>query len=133
IRRYASAESAVRAGSMPGSESMTCAAPARGMSRKQIRAARWLPRTSQHELAEEPRGHAGRSLDPRRVLAVAVRGARNVEVRPGIAVHELAQKPAGRDASRRSAAAVLHVGDVGLDEVVVVIPERQLPDPLVGP
>ena len=66
------------------------------------------------------------------ILALGVGGARDVEMGPREAVHELAQEPARRDAARRAAAAVLHVGDVRLVELAVLVPERQRPDALAG-
>src|SRR5919109_622214 len=77
---------------------------------------------TQHELAEEPNPDAGRPFHPGRILAVGVRGAGDVEVRPRISVHELAEEPAGGDAPGRTAARVLDVGDVGFHELAVVVP-----------
>src|SRR6185503_380697 len=85
---------------------------------------------AQHELAEKTHTNAGGTLHPCRVLTFGIRGARDVEVRPGKAVDELAQKPPRGDAAGGPAPGVLHVGDIRLHEVAVLVPERQRPDPL---
>src|SRR5690606_2020194 len=50
-------------------------------------------RSREEELAEEAHEDPGGSLDADGRLAIGVRGAGNVEVRPRISLHELAQEP----------------------------------------
>src|SRR6185312_8932881 len=92
------------------------------------------PRTlpAEDELAEQAHAHPGRPLHPGRVLAIGVRRAGDVEVDPGEPVHELAQEPPRRDAAGWTPAGVLHVGDVGLHELAILVPQRQRPDALAG-
>src|ERR687897_1100919 len=78
--------------------------------------------TRQHELGKQPNTHPRGSLHPGRIFPVAVRRSRNVQVGPGKTVDELAEEPPSGDASRWTAAAVLHVGNVRLHEIPVILP-----------
>src|SRR5438876_9175136 len=60
-----------------------------------------------------------------RPLAVGVRGARDVQVHPRIALNEFSQEPPAGDRPRTPPARVLHVGDVGFEEVAVLIPRSE--------
>src|SRR6185437_16512099 len=84
------------------------------------------------EFDERPDRHARRPLGNEAEVRFGIRGARDVEVNPGILFRKLAQERGGGDGPSRTAARVLDVGDVGLDEVGVVVPERQLPSTLAG-
>src|SRR5262249_31246898 len=53
----------------------------------------------QHKLCKEAHTDAGRPLDSDGLIAVGVRRARNVEVRPGEPVDELTEKPSGGNTS----------------------------------
>src|SRR2546421_4188183 len=90
------------------------------------------PRALENELGEEPDADRRRALGLVRPLAVGVRGPRNVEMHPRIAVHEFSQEPPAGDRPRTPPARVLHVRDVGLEEVAVLVPQRQRPTALPG-
>ena len=51
---------------------------------------------------------------------------------PGRAVHELGQKEGRADGASLASAAVLHVGDIALDQVFVLIEHGQFPESLAG-
>ena len=80
---------------------------------------------------EQAQAERGRALrDGRRVLA-APGHAGDVEMRPGAADEALDELRAD-DGAAGAAADVLHVGDVGLDQLVVGLAERHAPQRLAG-
>ena len=84
------------------------------------------------ELDEQPDGDAGAAL--RRVrLAGVVRGAGDVEVRPRAPVDEALEELRRGDRARLAALdGVRDVGVAALDEVGVLVVQRQAPDELAG-
>src|SRR5574341_2603367 len=79
---------------------------------------------SQDELGEQPHPRAGGPFGDVGALAVRVGRARDVEVGPGKPVHELPQEPRRRNGAGGPAAAVLHVGELGLVLLAVFVPQR---------
>src|SRR5215208_3313451 len=75
------------------------------------------------------------ACSPRRreslLLAVLPGDARDIEVRPWNLVHEALQNLRRGDRARVRATDVLHIRDLGFDQTVVSIAERQAPDQLV--
>src|SRR5437773_1571163 len=88
------------------------------------------PRALEDEFREEPDPDRRRALGLVGSLAVGVSRARDIEVHPGIAFHELAQEPSARDRSGAAATGVFHVRDVGLEELPIFVPQWQRPDTL---
>src|SRR5947207_15743326 len=86
----------------------------------------------QHELREQADAYAGGTFHSPRLVAVGIRGSRDIKVSPGEAVHELAEKPSGGDTAGRPASAVLDVGDIRLHQITVILPEGERPHPLAG-
>src|SRR6266550_9610892 len=82
------------------------------------------PRALENELGEEPDADRRRALGLVRPLALRVRGARDVEVHPGIPLHEFPQEPPAGDRPRPPPTRVLHVRDVGLEQIAVLVPQR---------
>jgi hypothetical protein len=58
--------------------------------------------------------------------------AGDVQVTPLVAVGELAEEHRARDRARLAAGRVLHVGDVAAQQLLVLGPRRQRPQPLAG-
>ena len=61
-----------------------------------------------------------------------IAGAGDVEMRPRRFVDEALQELCRGDRARVAAAGILHVGEFGIDQLVVFGPERHAPDPLAG-
>src|ERR1051326_464440 len=108
------------------------ARPARAPGRAALRPLESSARAFEQELREQAHAHRRRSLGMARAFAFEIRGARDVEMHPGEAVDEFAEKPCAGDGAGRAAARVLDVGGVGLEEIAVLVPQRQRPATLAG-
>lgn len=67
-----------------------------------------------------------------RLVAGGEGGASDVQMDPGLAVNEPLQEFGGGNGSAPAAAGVLDVADVPLDQVVILIPGRKLPEVFAG-
>src|SRR5205807_1128511 len=85
------------------------------------------PRALENEFHEEPHPHCRGTLRLVRPLALRIRRPRDVEVHPRNALDEFTQEPAARDRAGAPAPRVLHVRDVRLEQVAILLPQRQRP------
>src|SRR5947208_8758883 len=81
----------------------------------------------EQEFREQADPNRRRSLGVARPFALEVRGPGDVEMHPREAVDELAQEPRARDRAGGPPARILYVGDIGLEQLAVFIPQRQRP------
>src|SRR5215471_10449009 len=65
-------------------------------------------------------------------LRRAHRGSSDVEMRPMRLADEALQQLRGGDRAAEAAAGILHVGELGIDHLVVFGPKWHPPDPLAG-
>src|SRR5437660_7844078 len=86
----------------------------------------------EQEFREQPHADRGRSLGVTGAFAFEIGGPGDVEVHPREAVHELTQEPRAGNRASRATAGVLDVGDVGLEQLPIVVPQRQRPAALAG-
>src|SRR6266446_1431428 len=86
----------------------------------------------EQEFREQADSNRRRPLGVARRFALEVGGPGDVEVDPRKAVDELAQEPRARDRAGGASARILHVGYVGLEQLAVLIPQRQRPAALAG-
>src|SRR2546421_197104 len=86
----------------------------------------------EQELGEEPDADRRWTFGVTRAFAFEIGGSGDVEVHPRKAVHELAQEPRAGNRAGRTAAGVLDVGDVGLEQLPIIVPQRQRPAALAG-
>src|SRR6266566_1329553 len=80
-----------------------------------------------NELDERTRRDSSRSFWNSHEISFRIRGAGNIEMRPRISVSELLEKHRGSYRTSRTAPRVLDIGDIGFDEFLVVVPQRQRP------
>src|ERR1051325_5079926 len=81
-------------------------------------------RSPANEFDEGTRRYARRSLGNRNEVGFGISSAGDVEVRPRVAFCELLEKECGCGRTSRTSTRVLDVGDIGLDEILVLIPKR---------
>src|SRR5688500_9330144 len=86
----------------------------------------------EEELREEADAHGCRPLRLVRHFSFGVGRAGDVQVHPRETVDELAQEPAAGDGAGAAAGGVLHVGDIGLEQIAVLVPQREGPAALTG-
>src|SRR5215472_6448583 len=88
----------------------------------------------QQMIQHSAHAHAGAALGPERMLPLAERRAGDVEVRPRDTGGEVAHKETSDDRARSPLARdVVEIGDVALQTFLVLVEERQPPEPLPGP
>jgi len=87
----------------------------------------------QREVDEQPRAETGGAVVQPLLGGARLRGARDVEMRPGLAPDELLQEECGGDAARVHASHVAQIGDRRVEFRTVTVCQWQLPDLLVHP
>src|SRR5438309_9668052 len=81
------------------------------------------------ELNQQPGTDAGSAFRNISLLAIAPVGAGDVQMGPDGLADKLAEKGRCCNGAAGSATGVLDVGDITLDQVIIVVPQRQLPRP----
>ena len=82
------------------------------------------------ELNQQARADAGSAFRNVSLLAIAPVGAGDVQMGPDSLADKLAEKGGSCNGAAGPPTSVLDVGDVAFDQVIVVVPQRQLPRPL---
>src|SRR5204863_2973405 len=66
------------------------------------------------------------------LLAFFPRRARDIEMGPVVFLREARQKAGGSDAAAGAAGDVREIGEIAREPVLIVLPQRKLPGPVIG-
>src|SRR5438093_1630627 len=81
------------------------------------------------ELNQQPGADTGSAFRNVRLLAIAPVGAGDVQMGPDSLADKLTEESGCCNGAAGPPTSVLDVGDITLDQVIVVVPQRQLPRP----